>query len=111
MRSFPSLFLAFVLLLAATAPAAAHGPSVGVSWSGVKPAKLTVRAGDTVHFTNANASGSPCTVLADDGSFESPTLGRAEGWHHTFAKPGTFAYHLKEMTGARGTVVVVGSQP
>jgi plastocyanin len=105
------LALALGSTLGLAAPAAAHGPTVRVTWSAVKPAKLTIRVGDTVHFTNATASGSPCTVVADDGSFTSPTLGRAEGWHHTFEKPGTFVYHVQEMSSARGTVVVVGSTP
>lgn len=106
-----SLLLALAVALAAAPPAAAHGPTVRVSWSAVKPTKLTIRVGDTVHFINANASGSPCTVVADDGSFESPTLGRAEGWHYTFEKAGTFSYQIQEMSNSRGTVVVVGSEP
>lgn len=110
MHRLPLLFL-IATMLALAGPAAAHGPTVRVSWSGVKPGKITVRAGATVHFHNANSSGSPCTLVAEDGSFESPTLGRAEGWHHVFAKPGTFTYHVKEMTSARGTIVVVGSEP
>jgi plastocyanin len=110
MRRLPAFFLV-VAFLTLVGPAAAHGPTVRVTWSGVQPSNTTVRAGATVHFHNGNASGSPCTLVADDGSFESPTLGRAEGWHHVFAKPGTFIFHVKEMTSARGTIVVVGSEP
>jgi len=110
MRWLPALLL-IAVALALAGHAAAHGATVRVSWSGVKPEKITVRAGATVHFHNANASGSPCTLVADDGSFESPTLGRAEGWHHVFGEPGTFTYHVKEMSDARGTIVVVGAEP
>jgi plastocyanin len=46
-------------------------------------------------------------VVADDGSFSSPTLGRAEGWHHTFETPGRFDYHLSEQPSAKGRIVVV----
>ena len=95
------------LLLLGSSPAAAHGPTMRVAWSGIQPPKLTIRVGATVHFHNANTSGAPCTVVADDGSFRSPTLGRAEGWHHTFEKAGTFAFHLSEQSGAKGRIVVV----
>lgn len=95
------------LLLLWAGPASAHGPTVRVAWSGLKPATLTVRAGTTVHFHNANSSGSPSTVVADDGSFSSPTLGRAEGWHYTFEAPGSFDYHLSEQPSAKGRIVVV----
>ncbi len=101
--------IAGLILLVSTGspPANAHGTTVRVSWSGIQPPTLTVRVGTEVHFHNANSSGSPCTVVAEDGSFESPTLGRAEGWHHVFAKPGSFAFHLVEQPGAKGKVVVV----
>lgn len=96
-----------LLISTGTPPAKAHGSTIRVAWSGIQPRTLTVRAGTEVHFHNANSSGSPCTVVSEDGSFESPTLGRAEGWHHIFAEPGTFAFHLKEQAGATGVVVVV----
>jgi len=95
------------LLLLWAGPATAHGPTVRVAWSGLQPPALTVRAGTTVHFHNANSSGSPCTVVADDGSFTGPTLGRAEGWHRTFETPGRFDYHLSEQPSAKGRIVVV----
>lgn len=98
---------AALLLVLPAAPARAHGPTVQVAWSGVRPETLTVRAGTTVHFHNANLSASPCTVVADDDSFRSPTLPRGEGWHHTFREVGTFDFHLAELPGARGRIVVV----
>ena len=88
-------------------PAAAHGPTVRVSPGRVVPTVLTIRVGETVHFHNATSSGAPVTVVADDGSFESPTLGRAEGYHHTFESPGEVAFHLRESSRARGRVIVV----
>ena len=45
----------------------------------MRPATLEIRAGETVHFRNANATGLVCTVVADDGAFESPALGRQGG--------------------------------
>ncbi len=102
-----ALFLALLLGCFVGPPAWAHGPTVRVSPGRVVPPVLTIRAGDTVHFHNASSSGAGCTVVADDGSFESPTLGRAEGYHHTFEEPGEVAFHLKESSKARGRVIVV----
>lgn len=104
----PILLLALLIPLVAPAPpAAAHGATVSVSWSGVVPDHLTLEVGGTVHFTNANSSANPCTVVADDDSFESPPLKRGEGWHHTFKKAGSYGFHVKEMATVRGVILVV----
>ena len=72
--------LAALLLVALfAAPAAAHGPTVRISYDGLRPAELVVRAGQTVHFHNVSSTPRTFTVLADDGSFESPPLARGEG--------------------------------
>lgn len=86
--------------------ARAHGQTVQVSASGARPSQLTVVVGTTIHFHNANLGGSVCTIVADDGSFESPPLQAGEGWHHTFDEPGTFTFTTKEASGVRGTIVV-----
>ena len=101
-----------MLTLAAWVPfsADAHGPTVRVAYSGVRPRVVSIEAGTTVHFQNANASGAVCTIVADDGSFESPPLSRAEGWHYTFDKPGSHAFHLKELAKSAGKIVV-GPRP
>lgn len=88
--------------------ALAHGDTVRVAYGSVKPERLVVKVGTTVHFHNANASGAPCTVVLDDGSATSPALGRAVGWHHTFEKAGEFVFHLSEYPSRTGTIVVVG---
>ena len=93
-------------LTALSSLAWAHGPSVRVSYGGVKPAQLAIHAGQTVHFHNANASAGSCTIVATDGSFQSPRLERGEGWHHTFEKQGDHAFFIGEYPGAKGRVVV-----
>lgn len=99
--------LAFAFVPAAAPTAAlAHGPTVQVSPSGVRPSQLAILAGDTVHFYNASSGGSVCTIAAEDGSFESPPLQRAEGWHHTFDEEGVYAFTLLESSAVRGTIVV-----
>jgi len=102
--------IACLVALHSIAPgeALAHGDTIRVAFSGVRPERLVVVAGTTVHFHNANASGSPVTVVIGEGEsrVESPVLGRAEGWHHTFDTPGEYRFHVKEYPSREGVVVV-----
>lgn len=95
-----------LLLVMQSASALAHGDTIRVSYKGVRPARLVVVAGTTVHFHNANASGAPCTVVVRGGEAQSPPLGRAEGWHHTFEEPGEYPFHVGEYPSRKGVVVV-----
>jgi plastocyanin len=101
------LALLWLALLVPATPATAHGPTVRLAYGRVQPPTVTVEVGQTVHFHNASTSGAPVTVVALDGSFESPTLGRAEGWHYTFETPGDHPYRIREAAGSEGLVRVV----
>jgi hypothetical protein len=85
----------------------AHGPTVAVAYRGIVPPTLTIRIGEKVHFRNTNSTGSPCTVVLDDGTATGPTLGRSEGWHHPFEEVGRFPFHVKEMPSVKGVIIVV----
>jgi len=105
---FVSLLWAALLCLVLAASAAhAHGPAIKVSYAGARPEVLTIVVGQTVHFQNVNTGAGTCTLVGDNGAFESPTLARREGWHHTFETPGEFPYRVKELPGVKGTVQVV----
>ncbi len=108
-RGATSLLACLTGIALCTAPALvlAHGDTVRVAYSSVRPARLVVKAGTTVHFHNANASGAPCTIVFGDEATQSPMLGRAEGWHHTFDSPGEYAFHLSEYPSQKGVIVVV----
>lgn len=90
------------------APASEAAPASGdaVTIAGLKfsPASLTVKAGATV--TWANADGVPHTATADDGSFASDTLSAGGTFSHTFDAAGTFAYHCAIHPRMLGTIVV-----
>jgi plastocyanin len=103
------LVLALGPALATTARA--HGPAIDASYSAFRPRQVTIAAGDTIHFRNAAGSDLSLTIVADDGSFESPVLGRAEGWHHTFEAPGDFPIHLKENSATRARILVGPPRP
>src|SRR2546430_17323745 len=92
-------------------PRGDEGAAVGVSIKDFEfqPRELTVKAGATVTWTNDG--GSSHTITADDGSFESPTLGAGKTYSRKFTKPGTYPYYCafhggKGGEGMSGTVVV-----
>jgi plastocyanin len=77
--------------------------------SSYEPAEITVSVGTTVVWTmNANL---PHTVTADDGSFDSGTLGNGESFSFTFEQSGEFPYYCAFHggpggAGMSGTVIV-----
>ena len=98
----PALVVASLLLLA---PAAfAHGPTVRVGYSGVRPPSVAVEVGGTVHFHNEGAT--QVQVVGDDGSFTSPALAGSTGWHHTFEQAGVFPYRVDPSNSATGKIIV-----
>src|SRR2546423_7769513 len=77
----------------AAEPRGDEGAAAGVSIKDFEfqPRQLTVKAGATVTWTNDGSSSH--TVTADDGSFESPTLGAGKTLSRKFTKPRTYPHH------------------
>lgn len=70
-----------------------------------EPARIEVRAGATVVWTNDAPL--PHTVTADStGGFDSGGMATGARWAHTFARPGVYAYHCTPHPFMKGTVVV-----
>jgi plastocyanin len=91
--------------MSATAPAApVSGNQVNIDGFAFVPATLTVRAGNTVTWTNHDEE--PHTVAASDGSFHSPGMGTGATFSHTFSAAGTFDYVCSIHPMMHGTVVV-----
>lgn len=84
---------------------ATESASVSISQMRFQAPTVTIKAGGTVTWTNAEAM--PHTVTADNGSFDSVQLGAGDTFSHTFAEPGTYAYYCKLHPMMRATVVVV----
>ena len=91
--------------------AGAEGAAAGVRIvdSEFQPRQIKVKAGTTVTWKNEGRMAHP--VTADDGSFESPTLGAGKTFSRKFAEPGTYRYYCafhggKDGDGMSGTVVV-----
>jgi plastocyanin len=105
-------YLLLVLLLvpslgagAIAGPAvAATGPAVQIKNDAYAPASLTITAGQSVTFTNADDDAH--TVTAVDGSFDSKGLDTNGVWRHTFAKPGVYRYFCELHPFMKGTIVV-----
>jgi len=87
-------------------PAAVAGDQVSIDNFAFAPARLTVKVGSTVTWTNHDEE--PHTVAASDGSFHSPGMGTGATYSHTFATAGTFDYVCSIHPMMHGTVVVTG---
>lgn len=98
--------LAATALLFGAAAASAHGPKVTIGHNRIEPAEVTIRAGGVVHFHSVDSMPGGHTLVAADGSFESPPLAVDQDWHHTFEKPGEYRYHIAEHPDAKGVIVV-----
>lgn len=84
----------------------AEGPTVAVGHNRLTPSELTVKPGTAVTFENQDEMPGGHTIVADDGSFESPGLAKGQTWSHTFDAPGTHGYSIKEHPSAKGSVTV-----
>ena len=68
------------------------------------PETITVAAGDEVTWTNADDA--PHTATAEEGSFDTGDLDRAEEGRVTFDAPGTYSYYCRFHAFMKGTVEV-----
>jgi plastocyanin len=90
------------LLGGGAALAADH--AVAISGFAFSPKTVTVTVGDTVTWTNSDSTAH--TATADDGSFDTGTLGNGATGSATFSTAGTFAYHCKIHAAMTGTITV-----
>ncbi len=82
----------------------ASGTEVTIAGFAFSPATLIVAVGDTVTWTNTDTA--VHTVTADDGSFDSGSLGTGGTFTHTFDTAGSYAYHCTIHPGMTATIVV-----
>jgi plastocyanin len=86
------------------APALAADEAVTIAGFAYDPATITVSVGDSVTWTNND--GVVHTATADNGSFDTGTIGDGASGSVTFSAAGTFAYHCTIHSSMAGTVVV-----
>jgi amicyanin len=87
---------------AAAAPVAADAVTIRNFAFG--PQIVTVKLGETVHWTNRDSEAH--TVTSDAGAFNSPVLQPGASFSFTFTKPGTYSYHCTIHPFMTGKVVV-----
>ena len=83
---------------------AAGGDAVTIQNFAFGPASLSVAAGTTVTWTNADSAAH--TATADDGSFDSKSIAAGSTFSQTFDTAGTFAYHCSIHPNMTGTIEV-----
>jgi len=84
---------------------------VSISQVGFQAKTITVAAGDTVTWINRDSTGTTHQVVANDGSFTSPTLKLGGTYSHTFEDGGTFNYHDGLHPSLTGSVAVGAAAP
>ena len=103
-----------LLTLFAAGTARAHGPTIEISHTEMKPALLNLFVGTTVHFANTVSMPGGHVVIDTEGRLESPPLAEpGDGWHYTFDEVGTYEIQLRQhpKTRARINVVPKKTQP
>jgi plastocyanin len=93
----------------ASRPAATATKTVKITASGFNPASVTIKSGDAVKWTNNDTKNHQ--VVANNGTFASPTIAPGRSWTHTFGTAGTFRYHDGLHPSLTGRVVVSGPPP
>jgi plastocyanin len=93
------------IALVGFATAIAKDQAVKIVDFGFSPKSITIRAGETVTWTNTGARDH--TVTAVDGSFDSGTLSSGDAYANVFHVPGAFRYRCEiHPTRMTGTVIV-----
>ena len=68
------------------------------------PATITVKAGQSITWTNEDSAGHSAT--ADDNSWDTGVLPQGQSKAITFAKAGTYTYHCSVHPNMKATVIV-----
>lgn len=79
-------------------------PGAPETW-GYSPAPMTVRAGDTLTWTNTGIA--PHDVTAEGGAFASGILHSGESWTFSPTTPGSYSYFCSLHPWMRGVIEVV----
>lgn len=81
-----------------------EGAQIVISDYKYEPADITIKAGESVTWTNEDAV--QHNAAADDGAFEGPLLSKGESYTFTFNTPGTYPYHCTPHPFMKATVTV-----
>jgi plastocyanin len=102
-----ALQIAVLPALAATAPAWAADMMVKIHNFAFNPQRLTVKAGTTVVWENADDI--PHTVVSTTKAFRSEALDTGDKFSFTFTSPGSYEYFCSLHPHMTGAIVVEAS--
>ncbi|MGH2428148.1 MAG: cupredoxin domain-containing protein [Candidatus Limnocylindria bacterium] len=111
------VLLALTLVSAALGAAALAGPAraathaIAISGSAFAPATLTINAGDTVTWTNADPLVHDAVSTSGPTAFDSGDLAQGESFSFTFTVAGTYDYHCTPHPDMVGRIVVQAAAP
>ena len=102
-------FVAGVVVACVISPSVAQNTAVPVTIDNFvfEPARLTVKAGTTVTWTNRDDI--PHTVASNTRAFKSKVMDTDESFSFTFAIPGEYVYFCSLHPHMTGTIVVEGT--
>ena len=107
-RSPGILAVSLAVTLLSSGVARAHGPTIEMTHSEMKPALLNLFAGSTVHFLNKVEMPGGHVIVVESGQTESPPLADpGDGWHYTFEEPGTYRVFLRQHPDVDAKIHVV----
>jgi len=97
--------IAVLALLAPRDPAASPaGPQLVIQEFQFVPAELTIKAGETVTWTNRDEEAH--TIVSDSGLFRSALLDTDQTFAFRFEKPGTYHFACSLHPRMVGTIIV-----
>lgn len=97
-------------LVLGTSPArAAQHHSVTIKQYMFMPRSLSIRAGDTITWTNQDSVGHDVEVTSGPASFHSPMLSQGQSWSFTFSAAGTYSYICSVHPDMTATVTVAAA--
>src|SRR4051794_41691956 len=86
--------------------AAAASHAVVISGYAFQPASLTVTAGDTVTWTNADQAPHDVTTTSAPVAIHGSRMDKGQTWSYVFTTPGTYAYLCSFHPDMKATVIV-----
>jgi plastocyanin len=107
MRRFTLAVALCALALPANAVAATK--TINIYGTTMQPKSVTIDVGDNVRWVNRDNARHQ--IVADSGTFASPTLGQGKAYSHTFKAAGTFGFRDVVGKAGRGSVKVQGAPP
>jgi plastocyanin len=93
----------------ASQPASTVTKTVSITATAFTPASRTIATTDAIKWTNNDTK--THQVVANNGSFVSPTIAPGKSYTHTFNTAGTFRYHDALHPALTGKIVVNGPPP